>query len=188
MSTRTDLLASAETLLRTKGYAAFSYADLAQIIGISKASIHHHFPTKEKLGVAIVENYIFRFRKRFEQLDQESDSAVQRLNAFASLFRESRDMSLLPLCGALAAEVSVLPESLRELTKVFFGMHLRWIEDTVVLGQQRGEIKKSLNSKSLSRAILNFLEGEAFVSWAFQENSNSENSFECFLSGFIVCS
>ncbi|MDE4536302.1 TetR/AcrR family transcriptional regulator [Pseudomonas sp. ITEM 17296] len=184
MSTRTDLLASAESLLRTKGYAAFSYADLAHIIGISKASIHHHFPTKEKLGVAIVENYIFRFCKRLEQIDQESESAVQRLIAFSALFRESRDASLLPLCGALAAEIAVLPDSLRKLTKGFFELHLRWVEDTVKLGQEEGEIKTSQGLKPLSRTILNFLEGEAFVSWAIQEDSNSENSFECFLSGF----
>ncbi len=62
MSTRSDLLTSAEVLLRTKGYAAFSYADLAEDIGIKKASIHHHFPTKEGLAIAIVESYLFRFK------------------------------------------------------------------------------------------------------------------------------
>lgn len=184
MSTRSELLASAESLLRTKGYAAFSYADLAEIIGISKASIHHHFPTKEKLGIAIVENYIFRFNKILNEINQESESAVQRLIKFSALFRESRDMSLLPLCGALAAEVSVLPDSLRELTKSFFEIHLRWIESTVKLGQECGEIKAGFMLEPLSRSILNFLEGEAFVSWAFQDNSSSADSFECFLRGF----
>jgi len=28
----------------------FSYADLAKSVGVSKASIHHHFPAKEDLG------------------------------------------------------------------------------------------------------------------------------------------
>ncbi|WP_425273146.1 TetR/AcrR family transcriptional regulator [Pseudomonas lactucae] len=49
MSTRSDLLSSAEILLRTKGYAAFSYADLAAEIGIKKASIHHHFQPRKAL-------------------------------------------------------------------------------------------------------------------------------------------
>ena len=65
MSTRSDLLTAAELLLRTKGYSAFSYADLAQEIGIKKASIHHHFPTKEGLGIAVIESYLFRFTKNF---------------------------------------------------------------------------------------------------------------------------
>ena len=59
--TRARLLAEAEVLLRTKGYAAFSYADLAERIAIRKASIHHHFPTKEALLTALVDEYLAKF-------------------------------------------------------------------------------------------------------------------------------
>lgn len=45
-----QLLHEAEKLLRTRGYAAFSYGHLSEIIGIRKASIHYHFRTKEALG------------------------------------------------------------------------------------------------------------------------------------------
>ncbi|KFJ90149.1 TetR family transcriptional regulator, partial [Pseudomonas sp. 1-7] len=52
------MIQTAENLMRTRGYTAFSYADLSEAVGIRKASIHHHFPTKEDLGAAIVEEYI----------------------------------------------------------------------------------------------------------------------------------
>ena len=52
--TRAELLIQAETLVRGRGYAGFSYADLAEAVGIRKASIHHHFPTKVDLGAALV--------------------------------------------------------------------------------------------------------------------------------------
>ncbi|MCA8089277.1 TetR/AcrR family transcriptional regulator, partial [Burkholderia cenocepacia] len=55
VGTRDALVQAGEGLMRSMGYAAFSYADLAETVGIRKASIHHHFPTKEDLGVAIVE-------------------------------------------------------------------------------------------------------------------------------------
>ncbi|MCA6968718.1 TetR/AcrR family transcriptional regulator [Pectobacterium carotovorum] len=35
--------------MRKKGYSSFSYADFATKIGISKACIHHHFPSEEML-------------------------------------------------------------------------------------------------------------------------------------------
>ncbi len=44
---RAALLEVAETQMRSMGYSAFSYTDLAAQIGIGKACIHHHFPTKE---------------------------------------------------------------------------------------------------------------------------------------------
>ena len=57
MNTRTSLLDSAEQAVRQRGYNGFSYADLAREIGIRKASIHHHFPTKADLGLALIERY-----------------------------------------------------------------------------------------------------------------------------------
>ena len=62
MSTRALLLNEAEALLRTRGYAAFSYADLAERVGIRKASIHHHFRTKEELGVSLIDAYLVKFK------------------------------------------------------------------------------------------------------------------------------
>ena len=59
--TKSALLAEAEVLIRTQGYAAFSYADLSERVGIRKASIHHHFPTKELLGAALIDAYLERF-------------------------------------------------------------------------------------------------------------------------------
>ena len=55
IDTRASLIKSAEYMLRSKGYAAFSYADLEKVVGIKKASIHHHFQKKEDLGEVIIE-------------------------------------------------------------------------------------------------------------------------------------
>ena len=59
-------------MLRSRGYAAFSYADLEKMVGIRKASIHHYFPKKEDLGVEIVETYINRSAVDFEKIDHVS--------------------------------------------------------------------------------------------------------------------
>lgn len=55
MDTRTALLQSAERAARQRGYDGFSYADLAGDVGLRKASIHHHFPTKATLALALIE-------------------------------------------------------------------------------------------------------------------------------------
>jgi len=82
MSTRSEILVTAELLLRTKGYAAFSYGDLADEVGIKKASVHHHFPTKEGLSIAIVESYLFRFKKSLVQINDDNVDVVARLRFF----------------------------------------------------------------------------------------------------------
>ncbi|WP_336347100.1 TetR/AcrR family transcriptional regulator [Pseudomonas monsensis] len=183
MSTRSDLLASAEILLRTKGYAAFSYADLAEEIGIKKASIHHHFPTKEGLAIAIVDSYLFRFKSQLECINVQSAGIIDRLNAFALMFAKSSESSLLPLCGALAAELLALPDSLKQMTREFFEIHLNWLQENIVRGQEAGELKADLDCVKVARLILNTLEGGSFVSWALNDNYEQFSGFEFILDG-----
>jgi TetR/AcrR family transcriptional regulator, transcriptional repressor for nem operon len=59
--TAEQILDLAETLIQTRGYSAFSYQDIADSLGIRKASIHYHFASKAELGVAVVDRYIERF-------------------------------------------------------------------------------------------------------------------------------
>ncbi|MHC8334543.1 TetR/AcrR family transcriptional regulator [Pseudomonas sp. LB3P25] len=186
MSTRSDLLASAEILLRTMGYAAFSYADLAEDIGIKKASIHHHFPTKESLAIAIVESYLFRFKNQLERINDENTGIIDRLNAFAVMFAQSSENAMLPLCGALAAELLALPESLKEMTRDFFEIHLNWLQANIALGQEAGELKAELDSVKVARFILNTLEGGSFVSWALNDNYEQSSGFDFILDGLRV--
>ncbi|MDN4546755.1 TetR/AcrR family transcriptional regulator [Pseudomonas sp. C32] len=185
MSTRSDLLGTAELLLRTKGYAAFSYADLADEIGIKKASIHHHFPTKEGLGIAVIESYLFRFEKNLELINEKSSDTIVRLEEFCKLFVDSSKNGMLPLCGALAAELSALPDSLKELTRKFFEIHLAWLESNLLLGQSERVIKGDVNPKAVSRAILSLLEGSSFVSWALSDTVVDQSGFDLILNSII---
>ncbi|MGZ5871264.1 MAG: TetR/AcrR family transcriptional regulator [Bradyrhizobium sp.] len=60
--TAEEILDVAETLIQTRGYSAFSYQDIADALGIRKASIHYQFPSKIELGVAVINRYSERFR------------------------------------------------------------------------------------------------------------------------------
>ena len=66
IDTRQSLINSAELMLRSRGYAAFSYADLEKIVGIKKPVFIIIFP-KEDLGILIVETYIEQTIQDFEK-------------------------------------------------------------------------------------------------------------------------
>lgn len=51
---REDILVQATDAFVTHGYAGTSMADLARVIGIQKASLYHHFPSKQALFIACV--------------------------------------------------------------------------------------------------------------------------------------
>ena len=169
--TREALLQTAETLMRTRGYTAFSYADLADAVGIRKASIHHHFPTKEDLGEVIVETYIARVSTEFERIQTQHRHVMGRLESFFQIFRSSTDGGLLPLCRALAAEVSALPPNLQRLTHQFFDMQLTWLTRILKEGINLGEIPQGSGAKEKAFLLLSLLEGSCFINWATREDA-----------------
>nr|WP_228717818.1 TetR/AcrR family transcriptional regulator [Klebsiella pneumoniae] len=93
--TRERLLSEAEHLMREKGYSVFSYADLSKIVGITKASIHHHFPTKDILGEQVVIQAFSDTQRVFEQIEATEKSAERRIAAYIDIFAQSHKASLL---------------------------------------------------------------------------------------------
>ena len=59
---RDELLRHAENLVRRRGYSGFSYADVSERVGIRKASIHYHFPTKEIMVSTVLDSYRQRYK------------------------------------------------------------------------------------------------------------------------------
>lgn len=183
MGTREALVCAAENLMRSKGYAAFSYADLVETVGIKKASIHHHFPTKEDLGVAIVEAYIDRVRIDFERIEQVHQHLEGRLKAFFLAFSASSEGGLLPLCGALAAEMAALPLGLQRLTHHFFDLQLKWLTKILDMGVVNGEIPATPGTRQKAFQLLSALEGASFINWALKDGETLDWGFIRLVAG-----
>lgn len=65
--TRENIVDKAEELIRTKGYNAFSYGDIAGVLHIRNAAIHYYFPSKADLGVSVVDREIDKIASSREE-------------------------------------------------------------------------------------------------------------------------
>ncbi|MBI6530067.1 MULTISPECIES: TetR/AcrR family transcriptional regulator [Morganellaceae] len=164
--TRERLLCEAEHLMREKGYSAFSYADLSKSIGITKASIHHHFPTKDILGEQVVRQAFLDTRNLFDQIELTENSAAGKIAAYVDLFTESYRASLLPLCCALSAETANLPQNITEQTSLYFDMQIKWLVSIVDQGNSTGEFSSNLTAVDAALLIINICEGASVVARA----------------------
>ena len=86
--TRVVLLADAVLLIRRRGYSGFSYADLAESVGIRKASIHHHFPTKSDLATALLASFDARYDVAMAEILLTFSNGLDRVRAYAHLYLE----------------------------------------------------------------------------------------------------
>lgn len=54
---RARLIQAGRSLVRHKGFAATSVDDLCAAAGVTKGAFFHHFPSKEALGVALIDDW-----------------------------------------------------------------------------------------------------------------------------------
>ncbi|MEA1830903.1 TetR/AcrR family transcriptional regulator [Methylobacterium durans] len=157
--TRAELLAEAETLVRGRGYAGFSYADLSEAVGIRKASIHHHFRTKEDLGFALMGAYEARYDAALGTIVADHPDAIGRIEAYGRLYLGGVEQGLGCLCAALATEGDALPPRLREAVVGFFDRHIAWLEGVLRQGQADGSVRADLDTAAHARVVISTLEG-----------------------------
>src|SRR3954467_4710978 len=86
--TSTRILDVAEKLVQTRGFNAFSYANIAATLHVTKASLHYHYPTKAKLGEKLIERYRTGFVAALDGIDAKAAQAGQKLRAYVVLYSD----------------------------------------------------------------------------------------------------
>ena len=126
--TAAQILDVAERLVQTRGFNDFSYADIADELGITKPALHYHFRSKAALGEAIIGRYSERFFSALERIEATQPDARARLNEYVQLYRSVLSAGRMCLCGILAAEYQTLPASMRSAVLDFFDRNETWLE------------------------------------------------------------
>jgi TetR/AcrR family transcriptional repressor of nem operon len=155
-STADDILACARSLIVAGGYNGFSYADIANVVGIRKPSIHHHFPSKADLVRTLVSRYREEAEAGLAQLEGHVSDPAEQLRAYLGFWEKCiTDASLsFCVCALLASELPMLPEAVASEVKAHFRFLSAWL--TSVL--ERGVQQRRLRLTSAPR-----LEAEAFM-------------------------
>jgi TetR/AcrR family transcriptional regulator, transcriptional repressor for nem operon len=153
------LVEAATAVVQTRGYNGFSYADIADMVGIRKASIHHHFPAKGDLGQEVAMRYRRAFGQALADIESETDDATTRLERYAELYaRQLSEHGRMCLCGMLAAEYATLPASVQDEVRAFFDDQRAWL--ACQLGEGR---RPSAEARHRADAFLAGLEGALLV-------------------------
>lgn len=164
-ATAEQILDLAETLIQTRSYSAFSYQDVSDALGLTKASIHYHFPSKAELGVAVVDRYAARFAAALAALDQDkAKSSMALLDFYVQPYLQfAKTADRICLCGALAGEMLALPPEMRRRVERFFTTHHAWLAGILERGVQRGEFTLPAPATKTARLVFSALQGALLV-------------------------
>jgi TetR/AcrR family transcriptional regulator, transcriptional repressor for nem operon len=157
------ILDIAERMVQVRGFNNFSYADISTELGITKASLHYHYPGKAELGQALITRYNERFSAALEQIDRELPNARAKLEAYANLYAEVLRGKRMCMCGILAAEYQTLPGPMRSAVIGFFDENQQWLAALLTEGKKDGTLKFAGAPEDVAQGILSTLEGAMLV-------------------------
>lgn len=164
MDTRTQLLDQAEAVARARGFDGFSYADLADAVGIRKASIHHHFPKKADLAQALIDRYAAAFFHRLGALAAQEPRASDRLRGLVATYREGLEGGRkLCLCVALAVGRDSLGEPVIASLADFHEQVTRWLAECFACGAADGSVAGVGDPSAEASAALALMEGAQLI-------------------------
>lgn len=158
-SMATRILDTAEELVQVRGFNAFSYADVATRLNITRAGLHYHFAEKAQLGEALIGRYTDEFEKALRDIDASGASAPAKLAAYTALYGVVLNSNRMCLCGMLAAEFQTLAPPMRDAVVGFFDLNQAWLVATLVEGQASGLVQLNGSPHDAANAIISGLEG-----------------------------
>ena len=157
--TSTHILDVAERLAQTRGFNGFSYADIAAELGITKASLHYHYPTKATLGRALIDRYSTAFAAALARIEQSGAPAPARLERYVAIYAEVMKGGRICLCGMLAAEYTTLPPGMQEAIRGFFDLNEHWLSRVLESGRTDGTLAFDGPARDAARVVTAALEG-----------------------------
>lgn len=131
-----EIVAHARALLTAGGYNSFSYADISERVGISKASIHHHFPSKAELVRVVVVRYREEARQGMAHLAQQLGDPLAEINAYVDYWSTCilDGTSSFCICAMLAAELPMIPDDIAEQVRGHFEDLTAWLTSALEKG------------------------------------------------------
>src|SRR5437762_13125057 len=153
------ILDLAERLVQTRGFNGFSYADIADSLGMTKASLHYHFPAKAELGRRLIGRYEKNFLAALEKIDGTAKGARDKLRRYAGIYADVLGDDRMCLCGMLAAESATLPKAMQKELRHFFDENERWLAAVLEEGRRADELGFSGAPREVATLLVSSLEG-----------------------------
>jgi len=164
------IMDAAQRLMQVRGYNAFSYADIAEEVGVRTATIHYHFPSKGVLARDVVARYRADTRAKLAAIDREVADAPRKLERYVALYGAIvREGPRICLCALLAAELPTLPTGVDAEVRGYYTDHEAWLSRVLEDGVAAGALRIADAPTMTAQILLSGIDGAMLVARAHDE-------------------
>ncbi|QDF02476.1 TetR/AcrR family transcriptional regulator [Myxococcus xanthus] len=160
--TRMDILEAAIHLFARRGFLATTMADLSRAIRMTPGALYWHFPTKEDLLLAAIEELHQRCLRAFQLPGDDRElPAREQFQAICErthlLLREHREYGIF--FAMLAAEAADSNAQVAEAIRDKLALYATTLERLIRHGQQMGEFRQDVDALAAAHSLLGGLLG-----------------------------
>jgi TetR/AcrR family transcriptional repressor of nem operon len=166
-----EIAACARSLIATRGYNGFSYADIADAVGIAKASVHHHFPSKAELVRSVVTAYRAEASTGLAALAAQVTDPAARLRAWTGFWQDCLRERTLPfcICAMLATEMPTIPAEVGVEVRGHFDDLSRWLAQLLADGARSGQFALRAPARTEALALMASIHGAMVSARAYDD-------------------
>jgi TetR/AcrR family transcriptional regulator len=154
---RTKILGEATRLFAARGVDGTALQEIADAVGVAKASLLYHYPSKEELHRSVLESLLSRWNEvvpRLLHAVAREDRFDAILDATIDFFASDPDRARLLLREAIDR-----PDEMRELLEKHVTSWLGLVADSINKAKAAGAMRKDVDAKAYVMHVVNLVIG-----------------------------
>ena len=158
--TRAAIMAASAALFSQAGYEAASVAQICEQAGVSKGAFYHHFPSKQDLFLAILEDWLEGLDRRLENARAADESVPQSLLRMAGTMGEVFRVASgqLPMFMEFMVRAS-RDQAVWNAAIAPYRRYQRRFAGLISAGQREGSIRADVDPQTAAWALISLAVG-----------------------------
>ncbi len=174
-TTRDHIVGAADRLFYQQGFERTSFADIADVVRISRGNFYYHFRTKDEILDAVIDARLAGTRQMLERWEIEGKTPADRIRGFIHMLIANRADIKRYGCpvGTLCSELAKLGHASREEANKLFTLFRTWLRRQFeLLGREADADELAMHLLARSQgvaALANAFHDEKFIRQEVQQ-------------------
>lgn len=164
-TTQDEIIAAADDLFYRQGFEHTSFADIANVVKISRGNFYHHFKSKDEILDAVIEKRLADRKAMLDRWEIEGETPEERIRSFIDILIVNGKKIERYGCpiGTLTSELAKLNHAAQGDANKLFTLFRTWLRrQFIALGRED-------DADMLAMHLLARSQGVATLSNAFQD-------------------
>lgn len=164
-TTRDHIVEAADRLFYRQGYERTSFADIADVVKISRGNFYFHFKTKDEILDAVINQRLADTRRMLDRWEIRGKEPADRIRSFINILLANRADIKKYGCpvGTLSTELAKLNHAAQPEANELFTLFRTWLRRQFEL------LGCAADADTLAMHILARSQGVATLASAFQD-------------------